>query len=77
MDVHCGFKEDKSFRKTKVLNQMVASGDQITEPLVQRLSPYMTKHIKRWQHVLDIDTVRIRKGNFGELLRLGKLGEYA
>ncbi len=43
---------------TKVLNQMVASGHQVTEPLVQRLSPYMTKHIKRFgQYVLDMDTV--------------------
>ena len=43
---------------TEVLNQMVASGHQVTEPLVQRLSPYMTKHIKRFgQYVLDMDTV--------------------
>jgi TnpA family transposase len=43
---------------TKVLNQMVVSGHQVTEPLVQRLSPYMTKHIKRFgQYVLDMNTL--------------------
>ena len=43
---------------TKVLNQMVASRHKVTEPLVQRLSPYMTEHIKRFgRYVLDMDTV--------------------
>jgi TnpA family transposase len=43
---------------TGVLNQMVVSGHQVTTSLVQRLSPYMTKHIKRFgQYVLDMDNL--------------------
>jgi len=43
---------------TEVLNQMVADGYQVTEPLVQRLSPYMTEHIKRFgQYLLDISAM--------------------
>jgi hypothetical protein len=41
-----------------VLNQMVVEGNRVTKELAQRLSPYMTKHIKRFgQYVLDMDTV--------------------
>lgn len=43
---------------TMVLNQMVASGHQVTEQLVKRLSPYITEHIKRFgQYILDIDAI--------------------
>jgi TnpA family transposase len=43
---------------TEVLNQMVASGHQVTEQLVKRLSPYQTSHIKRFgQYILDIDAM--------------------
>jgi TnpA family transposase len=43
---------------TMVLNQMVASGYQVNEQLVKRLSPYMTSHIKRFgQYILDIDAI--------------------
>jgi len=43
---------------TDVLNQMVASGHQVTEQLVKRLSPYITEHIKRFgQYILDIDAM--------------------
>lgn len=43
---------------TDVLNQMVAEGYQVTEQLAQRLSPYMTEHLKRFgQYVLDMKTV--------------------
>ena len=43
---------------TEVLNQMVASGHQVTEQLVKRLSPYITEHIKRFgQYILDIDAM--------------------
>jgi len=43
---------------TMVLNQMVASGHQVTEQLIKRLSPYMTEHIKRFgQYILDIDAM--------------------
>jgi TnpA family transposase len=43
---------------TGVLNQMVVEGNKVTKELAQRLSPYMTEHIKRFgQYVLDMDTV--------------------
>jgi hypothetical protein len=43
---------------TAVLNQMVVEGNRVTKELVQRLSPYMTKHIKRFgQYVLDMDNL--------------------
>jgi TnpA family transposase len=43
---------------TKVLNKMVAEGHQVSEQLVQRLSPYMTEHIKRFgEYVLDMDAI--------------------
>lgn len=43
---------------TMVLNQMVAEGHQVTEPLVKRLSSYMTEHMKRFgQYLLDIDAM--------------------
>ncbi|MBC8459223.1 MAG: Tn3 family transposase [Deltaproteobacteria bacterium] len=43
---------------TMVLNQMVASGHQVNEQLVKRLSPYQTSHIKRFgQYILDIDAI--------------------
>jgi TnpA family transposase len=41
---------------TEVLNQMNAEGNSITPNLVERLSPYMTEHIKRFgQYVLDME----------------------
>jgi hypothetical protein len=42
---------------TKVLNQIVSEGHEITPQYVQRLIPYMTKHIKCFdQYLLDMDT---------------------
>ena len=43
---------------TKTLNQMAIEGHQLTPQLVERLSPYMTEHIKRFgQYILDMETV--------------------
>ncbi|MCB0262303.1 MAG: Tn3 family transposase [Calditrichaeota bacterium] len=43
---------------TKLLNRMVKEGHQLTPQLVERLSPYMTGHIKRFgQYILDMDSV--------------------
>ena len=42
---------------TKTLNQMAIEGHQLTPQLVERLSPYMTEHIKRFgQYILDMET---------------------
>ena len=41
---------------TKALNIMTLEGYQLTPKLVERLSPYMTEHIKRFgQYILDMD----------------------
>ena len=41
---------------TKVLNEMVNEGHEVTPEFVQRLSPYMTEHVKRFgQYVLDMN----------------------
>jgi hypothetical protein len=41
---------------TKVLNEMVNEGHEATPESVQRLSPYMTEHVKRFgQYVLDMN----------------------
>ncbi|MBL0717331.1 MAG: Tn3 family transposase, partial [Desulfosarcina sp.] len=41
---------------TKVLNEMVNEGHEVTPECVQHLSPYMTEHIKRFgQYVLDMN----------------------
>ena len=52
---------------TKVLNQMMEEGYQVTPELAQGLSPYMTGQLKRFgQYFLDID-------NEPEPLKLPKL----
>ena len=41
---------------TKALNIMTLEGYRLTPKLVERLSPYMTEHIKRFgQYILDMD----------------------
>lgn len=41
---------------TKVVNEIVKEGHEVTPECVQRLSPYMTEHIKRFgQYVLDMN----------------------
>jgi hypothetical protein len=41
---------------TEILNQMNSEGGSITPNLIERLSPYMTEHIKRFgQYVLDME----------------------
>ena len=40
----------------KVLNEMINEGHEVTPECVQRLSPYMTEHVKRFgQYVLDMN----------------------
>ena len=45
-------------RLTGVLNAAAAEGYPVTKELVERLSPYMREHIRRFgQYVLDMDEV--------------------